>query len=316
MAPGSAETRTHVFGPVPSRRLGRSLGVDIIPYKLCTLDCVYCQVGRTTERTAKRRALLPAATLVAEVAAKLKTVPRPDYITLAGSGEPTLYADLGELIDGIKAVTDVPVAVLTNGTLLHTPAVRAACARADLVMPSLDAGDEATFQAVNRPAPGLSLEQLVGGMAAFRKEYQGRVWLEVFLVAGLNDSPDQVRKIAALAARIAPDRVQLNTAVRPTADADVRPLTEERLRDLCALFGPGAEVIADFRRIHEEPEFKARAEDVLAVIRRRPVTLDDIAAGTGAHRNEVAKYLEELLAENRIRKEQRGEKDFYRASAD
>lgn len=305
--------QAHVFGPVPSRRLGRSLGVDIIPYKLCSLDCIYCQVGRTTECTTQRQKILRHEDVAAEIADKLTSVPRPDYVTLSGSGEPTLYADLGPLIADIKRITDVPVAVLTNGTLLYDPIVRAACADADLVIPSLDAGDEAMFQQINRPAPGLSLEQTVTGMAAFRKEYAGQIWLEVFLIDGLNDSIAHAQKIAALAARIAPDRVQLNTAVRPTAEADVCPVTEARLHELCKLFGPTAEVIADFRHIHDAPEFKAQAEDVLEMIRRRPVTLDDIAAGIGAHRNAISKHIEELLTQGRIRKERRGEKDFFRA---
>lgn len=315
MTDNPKKSQAQVFGPVPSRRLGRSLGVDLIPYKLCSLDCIYCQVGRTTECTTQRQSILRHEEVAAEIAAKLKSVPRPDYITLSGSGEPTLYADLGLLITDIKRITDVPVAILTNGTLLYDRATRAACALADLVMPSLDAGDEATFRKINRPAPGLSLEQTVAGMAAFRNEYQGQIHLEVFLIEGLNDSIAHAQKISALATRIAPDRIQLNTAVRPTAEADVRPVTEARLHELCKLFGPTAEVIADFRHIHAAPEFKAQAEDVLEMIRRRPVTLDDIAAGIGAHRNEISKHIEALLTQGRIRKERRGEKDFFRASA-
>jgi len=311
------ETRggaAHVFGPVPSRRLGRSLGVDLVPSKTCTLDCVYCQVGRTTLQTTRRQRFVSASALLAELRERLAECPRPDYITLAGSGEPTLYADLPELIAGIRAVTDVPVAVLTNGTLLGDPAVRAACSRADVVLPSLDAGDEATFQRINRPAPGLSLGRIVAGLVAFRAEYAGRIWLEVFLVEGMNDSEEQVRKIANLVARIRPDKVQLNTAVRPTAEADVRPVSEERLHALARLFSPDAEVVADFPAAEAHPGFRARGDDVLEMIRRRPVTVEDITAGLGIHPNEAAKYVADLLARGAIRKERRADRDFFRAS--
>ncbi len=304
----------HVYGPVPSRRLGRSLGVDIIPHKVCTLDCVYCQVGRTTDKRLLRATFVDPDGIVHEVAEKIEHVQRPDYISMAGSGEPTLHEGLDRIIDGIKAVTDVPVAVLTNGTLFFDKALRDACTRADVVMPSLDAGDEETFRRVNRPVDGLTLEKVVDGMAAFREEFSGQIWLEVFLVAGANDSPDQVRKIAAQSARIRPDRIQLNTAVRPTADEGVRALSPQRMDKLCKLFGPTAEVIADFKRVHEQPAFAARSEEVLATIRRRPVTVDDIAVGLGIHRNGAVKFVEELLAKQAIIKERRGEKDYFRCA--
>jgi len=300
----------HIFGPVPSRRLGRSLGVDLVPHKVCTFDCVYCQVGRTTRKTTSREAFVPVETLMAELGEKLKRVPRPDYITLAGSGEPTLHSDLGAIIEGIHGITDVPVSVLTNGSLLYEPEVRAACARADLVLPSLDAGDDATFQRINRPAAGLTLARVVDAMIAFRRRFDGQIRLEVFLVAGVNSGPAQVQKIGALADKIEPDRIQLNTAVRPTADADIKPLTEAELGAACELLGPRAEVIADFPAVHEEPEFSARADEVLAMIRRRPVTLEDIAGGLGIHPAEVSKYVAELLSKELVLKERRGECDY------
>jgi len=306
-------TAVHVFGPVPSRRLGRSLGVDLVPHKTCTLDCVYCQVGRTTRKTLERQCFLPVETVVAEIQAKLRAGPRPDHITLAGSGEPTLYSALGELIARIKAVCDVPVAVLTNGTLLGDAGVREDCASADVVLPSLDAGDEAMFQRINRPAEGITLETLVAGMAAFRDAYPGQIWLEVFLVDGVNDAPEHVGKIAALARRFRPNRIQLNTAVRPTAEPDVVCIPEDRLRTLCPLFTPPAEVIADYRRAPDPEAYRARAEDILEMIRRRPVTLDDIAAGIGVGRNEAAKLVGLLTTERRICAEARSGKTYFRA---
>lgn len=305
---------THIFGPVPSRRLGLSLGVDLVPRKRCTLDCVYCQVGRTTDQRTRRGDFVPIDDCLAELADTLPRVPRPDYITLSGSGEPTLNSRLGEVIDRIRLLTDVPVAILTNGTLFGDPAVRHEVARADLVVPSLDAGDEETYQRVNRPAPGLTLAALVDGLATFRDEFPGQLWLEVFLIAGVNDADDQVRAIRRHVDRIRPDRVQLNTATRPTAEPGVEPVSPERLARLAAMLGPSAEVVADFTARKHTAATRVRQEQVLAMIRRRPVTADDIAAGLAAHPNEVAKALGHLLESGQVVRTDRLGRVYFEAA--
>jgi len=302
-----------VFGPVPSRRLGRSLGVDPVIFKTCSFDCIYCQLGRTTCKTIERKAYVPADELVEEVRARLAEGPRPDYVTMSGSGEPTLHAGLGDIIARVKEVSDVPVAVLTNGSLLYEPDVRAACARADLVVPSLDAGDEETLQRINRPESSLTLERIVEGLIRFREEYSGQMWLEVFLAAGVNDTPDQAARIRALCDRIRPERVQLNTAVRPTAEQSAVALSQEDMDNLCPLFGPTAEVVADFTKERMDRGFAVRRDEVLDMLRRRPCTLDDVAAGLSAHRNEVAKYVHELVTSGLIESEWRGEKQYFKA---
>ena len=170
----------YVFGPVPSRRLGRSLGVDLVPLKTCSYDCIYCQLGRTTCKTIERKEWVPLDAVLNELEGKLST--RPDYITLSGSGEPTLYSRLDEVIERIKSITDIPVAVLTNGSLLWQEDVQQQLAAADLVMPSLDAGDPATFHLVNRPHEALTFEKMLSGLIAFRQHFHGRYWLEVLLL--------------------------------------------------------------------------------------------------------------------------------------
>jgi len=301
---------------VPSRRLGRSLGVDLVPLKACTLDCVYCQIGRTTERTLARRDYVSNDVILKELAAKLAAGVAADYITLSGSGEPTLHADIGDLIDSIRSMTAIPIAILTNGTLLGDPEVRHACAKADVVVPSLDAGDETVFQQINRPHATLSLSKLVDGICAFRDEFDGEIWLEVFLIEGLNTSDEQVRRIGALAERIRPEKIHLNTAVRPTAETDVRPLAPERLDELRRELGPKAEVVADFRRVHERAEFRAKQEDVLAMLRRRPCSADDVANGLGIHRHEAAKFLGELGRAGEITEETRDGVVYYACPSD
>jgi len=311
------EERKYLFGPVPSRRLGLSLGVDIVPFKVCSLDCLYCQLGRTTNKTVERKEYVPIEAVLAELKDRLNEPLQADFITLSGSGEPTLNSRFGELIDGIKKITDIPVAILTNGTLLYRQDVRADCAKADLVVPSLDAGDEETFRKINRPHRDISIEKLVSGLCAFRKEFTGRIWLEVFLVEGLNTDADQIDKINRIIKRVGPDKVQLNTAVRPTAEADVKRVDDEKLRTIAAKLGENCGVVTDFslssrdERV-EEPETKA--EDVLSMLKRRPCSLNDICSGLGLHRNEVLKYIGHFQRQGIIDSEQKDGTTFFKAN--
>lgn len=299
----------HVFGPVPSRRLGRSLGVDLVPFKTCSYDCIYCQLGRTTDKTVERREWVPLDEVVAELKDKLSTC--PDYITLSGSGEPTLYSRTGELIARVREITDVPVAVLTNGSLLWDPIVRRELLNADLVIPSLDAGDSAMFETVNRPHKSISFEQMLEGLIAFREEYRGEYWLEVFLLSGCSAVAGEVRKIADCVRRINPDRVQLNTATRPTAEDFAIMADQAEMKEFSLLFDPPAEIIADYRGVHTKSDFKVGRESVLEMILRRPCSLEDIADGLKMHRNEVIKYVEELDAGGLLEKRPSGDKLFY-----
>jgi wyosine [tRNA(Phe)-imidazoG37] synthetase (radical SAM superfamily) len=284
---------SYVFGPVASRRLGRSLGVDLVPYKTCPYDCVYCQLGCTTKKTVERGEWTPIDTILGELAAKLPL--KPDYITLGGSGEPTLTLGIGRLILEIKGMTDTPVAVLTNGALLWQPEVREELLDADLVCPSLDAGDEEAFQAVNRPHTDLSFAQMLDGLIEFRRQFRGQYWLEVLLVAGLTDTEEAVRKVAACARRIRPDRVQLNTVTRPPAESEVRGVGLEQMAAFAAMFDPPAEVVAEFRGQETRDARPVTREDVLDMVRRHPCSLEDIATGLGAARSLVSGHLEALL---------------------
>lgn len=286
---------SRIFGPVPSRRLGRSLGIDLVPFKTCTYDCIYCQLGRTTDKTLVRREWYPLDDIVAELRDHLPA--KPDYITLAGSGEPTLYSRIGELIGRIRSMTTIPVAVLTNGSLLWRDDVRRELLDANLVIPSLDTGDEIMFQAVNRPHAGVTFEKMIDGLAAFGAAYRGCCWLEVFLLASHTGIRAEIEKIRKYVDKIRPGRVQLNTAVRPPAEDYAAPLTPERLEAFAELFVPKAEVIADFRGIHGADEFRGGREQVLELLRRRPCTADDAAAGLGIHVAEALKHLEELSRE-------------------
>ena len=291
-----------VFGPVPSRRLGRSLGVDLVPFKVCTYNCIYCQLGPTTTKTIERDDYVPVDEVLAQLDRKLRSDTAIDYITMSGSGEPTLDLSIARVIRHVKEITAIPVAVLTNGSLLHDQRVRSDCADADVVIPTLAAPDEELYQRIHRPAQGLTLESLVGSLELFRRDYQGQIWLEVFLLDGINDAEEHVRRIAQHAARIRPDRIQLNTAVRPTAETEARAVPRRRLESFCDAFRPRAEVIAEFSAIHDDQAQQVRREDVVTLLSRRPCTIEDIAAGLGIHRNEALKYVGELLQDGKVRK--------------
>ncbi len=306
------QRKYHVFGPVPSRRLGCSLGVDVVPHKTCTYDCIYCQLGTTTNRTIERGAYVSIGAVLCEIESKLASTAPPDYITLSGSGEPTLQSGLGTLIAGIKRITDRPVAVLTNGSLLGCEDVQAELLDADLVIPSLDAGDAMMFQRVNRPHPQLQFARVVEGLIRFRRRFPGQLWLEVFLLAGLTTAQDQMVKIKALVDGVAPDRIQLNTVVRPPGDPLARPASVEELSHAAHLLGERAEVISERPASDTTGTAAPRADEIVALVRRRPCTLDDLASGLGAHRLQVAKRVAELLRAQVIVMRQHGRQFYYR----
>jgi wyosine [tRNA(Phe)-imidazoG37] synthetase (radical SAM superfamily) len=323
-----AEERKYLYGPVPSRRLGLSYGVDIVPFKVCTLDCIYCQLGQTTEKTIERKDYVPPEGLLAELRETLAEDLEADFITISGSGEPTLNSRLGELIDGIKKITNIPVAILTNGTLLYRQDVRADCAKADVVLPSLDAGDKQTFEEVNRPHKDISIKNLISGLCAFRNEFAGQIWLEVFLIKGLNTDAGQIAKIKNIIERIGADKVQLNTAVRPTTCAGIKRVDTEELEAIAAELGKGCEVVADFSSscdgsapVRCEPipahrdscGIESKAEDVLSMLKRRPCSLDDICSGLGIGRNEALKYIGHLQRRGVIDSKEKDGRIFFKA---
>ena len=286
----------YVYGPVPSRRLGRSLGVDLVPFKICTYDCIYCQLGRTTGKTVMRKEYVPVEAVLAELERTLAGCDRPDYISLAGSGEPTLNARIGEVIHRIKAMTSIPVAVLTNGSLLWIREVREALMEADLVLPSLDAGNERLFRHVNRPHEEILFDVMVDGLRVFTKRFPGQVWLEVFLLPGVTGVPSEVRRIGELVKRIQPALVQLNTTRRPPAEIFATPLAEEQMKALKRFFPMDVQIIAGTSG--EEPQLlesnRIEADDIMALLARRPCTCDDVAVGLGVHVAEALKHLELL----------------------
>jgi wyosine [tRNA(Phe)-imidazoG37] synthetase (radical SAM superfamily) len=302
----------YIFGPVPSRRLGRSLGVDLVPFKTCTYDCIYCQLGHTTHKTVERKEWVPLDRVIDQLKARLDT--QPDYITLSGSGEPTLYSRLEEVIVRIKTITNIPIAVLTNGSLLWRRDVRKALLSADMVCPSLDAGSNRIFHYVNRPHTDITFHEMLKGLITFRREYRGRYWLEVFLLAGVTTPEMEIHRLYTYIEAIQPDKVQVNTVTRPPSEPFARAVPSKQLHAIIKKLSAKAEIIADVDHVHEQHDFSVRREDVLTLLQRRPCSIADIAAGLGIHRNEAVKYVEALFSAGKIEVSVEHQQLYYKAT--
>jgi wyosine [tRNA(Phe)-imidazoG37] synthetase (radical SAM superfamily) len=292
----------HVFGPVPSRRLGRSLGIDPIPLKTCNWNCVYCQLGRTTPLTNQRREYYARDAIVQQVKAALNGHGREeiDWVTFVGSGEPTLHAGLGWMIRQVKTLSSIPTAVITNGSLLYLPEVREDLCAADAVLPSVDAGTETIYHTVNRPHPHLSFSSLVEGLAAFRQIYTGKLWVEVMLVKGLNDSEEALRDLAAVLRRIAPDAVHLSLPIRPPAESWVQPADEEALMRATAILGRTASLIHPVEGEFDLSGYESILEAVIAIVTRHPMREEDLVRTLNRWApSRVTEALRELAASGR-----------------
>jgi wyosine [tRNA(Phe)-imidazoG37] synthetase (radical SAM superfamily) len=291
----------YTYGPVPSRRLGFSLGIDIIPLKTCSLNCIYCQLGPVVQKTIQRKEYFLPSEILSQVKKKLSSGQRIDYITFSGSGEPTLNKTLGKLIREIKKTTSIPVAILTNSTLLSQKSVRSALMDADLVVPSLDAATQEIFVKVNRPHPSLNVEEIMQGLRKFSQEFKGSIWLEIMLVKGVNDSLNHIRKLKEAIDKIKPEKVQINTVIRPPAEKYARPLSLKDLENIKKILGKNCEIIVESYREGQISTPEKLEGAILSLIQRRPVTTAEISASLGKHKNEIIKYLDSLLAEGKIK---------------
>jgi len=286
-----------VFGPVPSRRLGQSLGIDTVPYKACNYNCVYCQLGRTRRFTVRRQDFFPPQAVLDQVEAALKRLGagEVDYITFVGQGEPLLCASLGWLIRAVKTLTALPVAVITNGALLTAADVRAEVLVADVVIPTLDAADAVMFRRINRPHPSLRLEPLLRGLRDFRQEYAGRLWIEVMLVAGMNDDDEHLARLGQALRSLSPDAIQINVPIRPPAEPWVQVPSADRIQAALAAFGQKAEAVAPYHGKVDISGGDDLGESILDIIRRHPIPEADLYIALGGYGlQKVAVTLESL----------------------
>lgn len=304
----------YLFGPVPSRRLGISLGIDLVPLKTCTLNCIYCECGRTTNLTLERKEYVPIDSVKKELSHYFAHNPNPHYVTFSGSGEPALNSRIGEVLNYLKdTVPQIPVAVLTNGTLLCQKQVRDEIKDASIVMPSLDAATQKTFERVNRPHPRMRIENIVDGLIQFRKLYSGQIWLEIFVVPGLNDTSQELVALKQAIEHIEPDRIQLNTLDRPGPVPSIRAATCQELQDILDFWHLGnTEIIARAPKRKELLSYRTDVESaILETIARRPCTLQDLSDILGLHPSEINKYLDVLETDNKINAVKQDRGFFY-----
>lgn len=305
----------YLFGPVPSRRLGISLGVDLVPRKVCSLDCVYCEVGKTTKLTLEQKEYIPLKKLDEELSYYFLNNPDPDYITFSGYGEPTLNSRIGDVMQFIKQIKPhIPIAVLTNGTLLNQKEVREALLKADLILPSLDAATQRGFEKINRPDPSLNIKDIIQGLIDFSKEYTGKIWLEVFILPDYNTSEQELLALKEAILKINPTTIQLNTLDRPGAIDGLRAATPEELEQVKEFWNiPNVEIVAAVAKRKASTAYrKDVATAILETIDRRPCTLEDLNIILGLHVNEINKYLSVLQEAGKIEivKLERG--NFYK----
>jgi wyosine [tRNA(Phe)-imidazoG37] synthetase (radical SAM superfamily) len=303
----------YIFGPVPSRRLGFSLGVDIIPFKTCSFDCIYCELGKTICKTFEAvDQIRPEAVLD-----ELKNLLSPsaltvDFITISGSGEPTLHPDLGLIIREIKKMTTAPVALITNASLLFQEEVLERVLEADVIVPSLDAPDPKVFETVNRPHPALTFEQLVAGLRQLGRVRRKGLWLEILLLKGINDAPEQIVQFQKLVDTINPEKIQLNTVVRPPVEPYALAVEIGRLQEIQEILGPQAEIICSAKGDEFQSKGSMIESEIRSMVARRPCTAEDISRCLGLPLEETVRFLNDLIHEQKIRYEPFNRQGFYR----
>jgi len=287
-----------------------SLGIDLIPPKTCTFDCLYCQVGRTTSKTLETEPFVPVREVVEEIEKKLlENV--PDAITLAGSGEPTLHSKIDQIIASIKKMTEIKVALLTNGALFWREEVRHRVLKADVIMPTLTSAFDHTFRMIHRPHPDLDLALIIDGLRRLRQDYKGQVFLEVVFLAGINDTEKEVEGLKTLIDQISPDKIQLNTVVRPPSDSKAISLDIKRLEEIKMFFGEKAEIVATPPVTGRNRGEGSRISGFLDMVKRRPLKPVDIADAFGLSSEEVEDLIKGLLIKGYIRKHEHAGEVYY-----
>ena len=300
----------HIFGPVPSRRLGLSLGVDLIPLKTCTYNCLYCQVGRTTRQNLKIESFVPVTEVLEELGKKLE-ICSPDAITFSGSGEPTLSSDIDRVISFVKERTDTKTVILTNGSLLWKEDVRHRISGADIIMPTLTTAFEETFRLIHEPHADLDLNTILEGLKSLRRTYEGNLFLEVVLLAGFNDSEKELEGLRSMIDQISPDKIQLNTVVRPPSDLRAISLDTRRLEEIKSLFGERAEIIAQTPLKHARGEEDTVNTTILEMAKRRPVRARDVANVCDIPLEEADSLIKGLVVKGALRQQEHEGEVYY-----
>jgi wyosine [tRNA(Phe)-imidazoG37] synthetase (radical SAM superfamily) len=309
-----------IYGPVLSRRLGYSLGIDIIPLKICTYDCVYCQLGRTTNKTAVRKRYVDVnmKSFLKDLKNVVGSEKKIDHITFSGSGEPTLNTDIGIMIERVKKTTDIPVVVLTNGSLLYKNDVIGSLKNADLVKVSFDAPDEACFRKINRPSSVITFEKVIRGLKSLLNDFKGRIWLELMIIKDFNDSERQAEQFKKIIAGMDKtgrgiEKIHLNTPVRPSVPGDTLIPDNNRVKKIEKILGRKAEIIRDLKLKTKELLNLDLEQEIVELVKRRPASAEEISRSLQVNINKVIKSLRDLMDQNKIKSKVYSDKksDYY-----
>lgn len=312
--------KTLLFGPVKSRRLGRSLGIELVPQKICTMNCIYCEIGKTTNLTLERKEYYSWELIESSILHAKEKEDTFDVLTFTGSGEPTLNIHFERAVKLAKKIIKKPVAVLTNATLLDIPSIRSALAEVDIVLPSLDAGTTQTFKKINQPHPKIKLNTIIENLKKLREEMKGKMWVEILFVEGVNDSEEELKALKSAIEYINPHKVQLNTVVRPPAFKDAKPLPFEKLKEIAEFLGEKAEVIVSKERLEKVGETlkisekEKLKEEILKYLKRRPSPIDELCSAFGVKKEIVEDILEKLVSEGIVKEKIHEGKKFFLVS--
>jgi wyosine [tRNA(Phe)-imidazoG37] synthetase (radical SAM superfamily) len=287
---------SYFYGPVPSRRLGFSLGVNLLPRKICSFDCIYCQLGKTPKKSVKRFSWVNLAKFKKELAVIIKRQPKIDYITISGCGEPTLHKNLDQIISSIKEITrnKYPVCVITNSSLLDKKEVRRELVGADLIIPSLDAINPHLFNKIDQPHRTIRLDKIIDGLADLRKEFVGKIWLEVMLIGDINDNLAEARKLKEVITKINPDKVQLNLPIRPSGVKIGFP-DYKRVKRIKKIIGKECEIVSSFYKDVQKKFSQSVQEDIVKYLNIRPATMKDLEKSTGLRKQPLAGQIKKML---------------------
>lgn len=301
----------YLFGPVPSRRLGYSLGIDLVPHKTCTFDCIYCEVGKTTDLTAVRRDFNNSDSIIEEAKSFLEGYEgRIDYITFTGSGEPTLNIKLGHIAREIKKITKIPLALITNTALFGMEDVRRDAMEFDVVLPSLDSVTEESFRQVNKPHRDIRLDSIIDGLIKFSQEYRGRILLEILFVKNVNDSDKDIMALRRILEKMNIDRIQINTVIRPPAYSFARPIDEGDRERIKNLLGDKVQIELAFTP-GSLNRTGAGEDEVKKLLQRRPCTYEQISTALGIPSEELNSIIDKLEKSKSIRVDKFGEEFYY-----
>jgi len=302
----------YIFGPVPSRRFGLSLGIDLLGSKICSMDCIYCEVGRTSNLTMKRDEYVPTGEVLDELGDFLETnSEKPDYITFSGMGEPTLHSGIGCIIDRIHEMTDIPVCVLTNSTTITNKEVFNALLKADVVVPSLDALNRNSIKKLNKPVQGLDFTKIVEKLSEFKKAFTGKLLIEILFVKGINDNESELEVLNEAINEIRPDGMQIHTVARPSMSGHADPVSEEFLEYARNYFGISSSKIGDFNKINKKNSMTGE-DMIVSLLKIRSCHFQEILGSTGIIENKLKKLLDELNNKGEIKKIRFNDITYYK----